>query len=402
MAMRPAVLACFILLGLLVPCARGDDVWTVTDAQFGSRTIQLDSIDAQGLRAGGDIALSWDSVLDVSRSTAAASGPADRYDAYLSGGDRVGGDPIGVADEKLRWKSPVLGELEFPLDHLLAIARAAAPPPGLDEPRSDDLVRLSNGDQTHGIVSQISAAGVTLQTADATPTLAWDAIGAVLFSTPVSPKADNRRAFRVNFADGSMITATQLSLAGGRLSLGLDEKTSRDADIAAVTSIEQLNGPISWLTDHRPIQNIYRPFFSENFPTRFDRTVDGSQTIPERFARFHHGIGCHSYSRVVYDLDGTYAAFRTQFVVDSDSPLADVTVRILLDDKAVMERKNLKAGRVEGPVVIPLHDAKKLALEVDYGENYSTEGRFAWLDPALLRTMPPAATQPAAGAATQP
>jgi hypothetical protein len=174
-------------------------------------------------------------------------------------------------------------------------------------------------------------------------------------------------------------------------------------DLSAVTSIEQMNGPISWLTQHRLVQNIYRPFFAENFPARFDRSVDGNQTIHERFSQFHHGIGCHSFSKLVYDLDGTYAAFRTQFVVDSDSPLADVTVRILLDDKAVVERKNLKAGRIESPIVVPLNNAKKLSLEVDYGENYATEGRFAWLDPALLRAMPPvAATEPAGASATQP
>jgi hypothetical protein len=204
----------------------------------------------------------------------------------------------------------------------------------------------------------------------------------------------------VSFTDGTVMTATRLSLAGAKLSLSLDEKTSRDAVISNVVAIEQLNGPISWLTDHRPIQNIYRPFFAENFPTRFDRTVDGAQTIHERFNQFHHGIGCHSYSRLVYALDGAYAAFRTQFVVDSDSPLADVTVRILLDERPQFQRKNLKAGHVEAPVIIPLGDAKKLALEVDYGENYATEGRFAWLDPALLRNLPAPTTQPAP--ATQP
>jgi hypothetical protein len=397
MAKRAVAIACLLLSGLLLPSARGEDAWTVTDAQFHSRTIQLESIDATGLHAAGGAALAWDDVLDLSRPSP-AGGSVDRYDAYLASGDRIGGEPIGLTDEKLRWESPILGEMELPLDHLAAIARAAALPQGLADARSDDVVRLSNGDVTHGIISQITAAGVTLQTADATPTLPWDAIGAVLFSTPAAPKSDNRRAFRVGLADGTSITATRLSLADGKLTIGLDEKTSHQAAISAVVAVEQLNGPISWLTDHRPVKNIYRPFFAESFPTRFDRTVDGSQSIQERFGQFHHGIGCHSYSKLVYDLDGTYAAFRTQFVVDSDSPLADVTARILLDDKAVMQRKNLKGGRMEGPVIIPLHDAKKLALEVDYGDNYSTEGRFAWLDPALVRTLPPAATQPA----TQP
>ncbi len=40
-----------------------------------------------------------------------------------------------------------------------------------------------------------------------------------------------------------------------------------------VVEIEQLNGPIAWLTSRRPIENIYKPMFSENFPARIDRTV---------------------------------------------------------------------------------------------------------------------------------
>lgn len=406
--MRRRAIAWFALIGFLAPSAWADDAWTITDAQFRSSTIYLGSIDAQGVHpTSGDTTrpatLGWNDLLDLSRQGPAAAASISRYEAYLSGGDRIGGEPVGLTEQSLRWRSPTLGELELPSDRLLAIARAGPPPPGLEDSHSDDLVRLANGDVTHGIVTQISAEGVILQTAGATPMLAWDAIGAVLFSTSASPAAPFHRSFRVTFADESSIKVTQLSLVANRLTLALDAKTSRDVDFSTVRSIEQLDGPISWLTEYRPVQNIYRPFFAENFPTRFDRTVDGAQTIRERFPQFHHGIGCHSYAELVYDLDGTYAAFRTQFAVDSDSPLADVTVRILLDDHAVLERKNVKGGRIEPPIVIPLNNAKKLALEVDYGENYATEGRFAWLDPALLRVMPPApATEPASGSATRP
>jgi hypothetical protein len=169
-------------------------------------------------------------------------------------------------------------------------------------------------------------------------------------------------------------------------------------DAGLVAGIEQLNGPISWLTSRKPAENIYKPFFSENFPTRFDRTVADGRLITEKYPGFHHGIGCHSYSKLVYDLGSGWAGFRTQFAIDSDSPLADVTVRIYLDDKPAFEEKNVKAGRIYPVVVVPLKDAKTVSLEVDYGENYATEDRFVWLDPALIRRLAPeampATTQP--------
>ena len=107
--------------------------------------------------------------------------------------------------------------------------------------------------------------------------------------------------------------------------------------------------------------------------------------IREKYPQFHHGIGCHSYTKIVYDLDGSYDTFRAQYCIDSSSSLADVTARVLLDDKVAFEKKNVKTGDIYPVISLPLAGAKTLSLEVDYGENYATEDRFAWLDPALVR-----------------
>ncbi len=63
--------------------------------------------------------------------------------------------------------------------------------------------------------------------------------------------------------------------------------------------------------------------------------------------------------------------------------------------KSRFEKKNVKAGQIYPLVLLPLAGAKTLSLEVDYGENYATEDRFVWLDPALIRTLADSrATQP--------
>ena len=214
---------------------------------------------------------------------------------------------------------------------------------------------------------------------------------AVLFSTTAQTAAPpTTRMFRINLADGSTLSVPAVTLTGTQITLTLDDKSTRAVDVSTVGGIEQLNGPISWLTEHRPIENTYKPFFNEWYPARFDETVADGQPISQKFPGFHHGIGCHAFSRIAYALNGDYAGFRTQFAVDSDSLLADVTVRIYLDDKVVTEQKNVKSGRIYPLLVIPLGEAKKLSLEVDYGDNYATQARFAWLDPALIRRLPPA------------
>jgi hypothetical protein len=380
---------CFALLFaclILAPISRAyaADQWTLTDSQFRSSPFTIDSIDSQGIHSTSSTA-SWENILELSRSTAAPSASA-KFDLYLTTGDRFIGEPIALTNEQLQWKSPLLGQIDSPSDRLAAIVPHGTQPPRLDESRTDDVIHLINGDSTHGIITQIGPSGVTLQAGDATPTLAWETISAVLFSSSQHAPSFGH-AFRVRLADDETITATDLSLSNDRLTLTLAPQSSRAIDASAISSIEQLDGPISWLTSHAPAADIYKPFFSEQFPTRFEHTVDG-RPLRDVFPAFHHGIGCHSYSKLVYNLDGQYAAFRTQFAIDSDSPLADVTVRILLDDKVVYEQKNVRAG-VPWPVVtIPLGQSRTLALEVDYGLNYATADRFVWLDPAFVRTPP--------------
>jgi NPCBM/NEW2 domain len=342
--------------------------------------------------------MTWDDILELSRNAASAEPLASgrTFNLILTNGDRLSGSADSITDEKLQWQNRLLSTTSWPLDRVAAIIRAGVEVTDLDHPRTDDLVRLGNGDVTHGIVTQINVAGVTLQTDSASPTLPWSSISAVLFSTPQSAeKSSPSRSFRIHLNGDQVITVPNISMGGGQLKLALDMQNFRQVDESNVTLIEQINGPVSWLTARNPIQNIYKPFFSENFPARFDQTVDDGQPIRAAYPAFHHGIGCHSYSKLIYALDGTYRNFRTQFAIDSNSPLADVTVRILLSDVVVFEQKNVKAGQVYPVKVVSLTSAKTLALEVDYGENYATQDRFVWLDPALVDAQS-ATTQPSA------
>jgi hypothetical protein len=101
---------------------------------------------------------------------------------------------------------------------------------------------------------------------------------------------------------------------------------------------------------------------------------------------FAHGIGVHSYSRLVFPIDPTCKAFRTKFAIDGDQPWADVTVRIKLDDRVAMEKPHVTSGTLSDVIKLDLKDARSLTLEVDYGENYDVQDRLNWIEPALLRS----------------
>ena len=385
-------------LSLFISQSRAATIWTLTDAEFHSRAISIDSIDSAGIHSGSDL-LGWNDVLEISQTVNPPAASAGRLSLFFRGGNELSGAPISFNGDTLQWNSGRLGTTGFSVDSLAGIVQSGYAGGDLDQARTDDVIRLANGDTMHGIITGIAPAGVTIQIGDATPTLGWDSISAVLFSTAGgNPAAVQRRMFRVHLSGDEAVDVADVSLAANQLTITLGDKSTRALDAGVVAGIEQLNGPISWLTSRKPAENLYKPFFSENFPTRFDRTVADGRPITEKYPGFHHGIGCHSYSKLVYDLGNGWAGFRTQFAIDSDSPLADVTVRIYLDDKPAFEEKNVKAGRIYPVVVVPLKDARTVSLEVDYGENYATEDRFVWLDPALIRRLAPeampAATQP--------
>ncbi len=390
---RLGVLAVSFLSFLFVNQLSWAGSWNLTDSRFVSRVVSVESIDGAGIHLSSGV-VPWDNVLEISQAIGATGGAGEKFSVVSRGGDVLGGEAISLNGDTLDWRSGRVGEVNFGIDSVMAIVRSGAAVGDLDQARTDDVVRLANGDSTHGIITQIGSGGVTIQAGDATPMLGWDSINAVLFSTgPANSRGAEGRMFRVEIGGDESLTVPDVALAGDKLTVFLADKSSRQIDVGSVAGIEQVNGPISWLTAHRPSENIYKPFLSENYPTRFDRTVADGKPIREKYPAFHHGIGCHSYSKLVYDLAGGWGAFRTQFAIDSDSPLADVTVRIYLDDKVAFEQKNVKAGRVYPVMTIPLAGAKRLALEVDYGENYATEDRFVWLDPALIRN---------AGATTAP
>jgi hypothetical protein len=214
-----------------------------------------------------------------------------------------------------------------------------------------------------------------------------DSVVRITFATIAAPKTSTDPAFRLHFTDGSSLVAPTIQLADNRLKIQLADNTTRTIPFGSIVSIEQLNGPVVWLSGLTPQENIQIPYFSVTHPAQMDRNVAGQ---PIRFADriYTHGIGVHSYSKLVYALEGRFTTFRTQYAIDttdSDGRYANVTVRILLDGKVVHEQADFKAGVLSPVVSISVKGASTLMLEVDYGRTMDVQDRFNWIEPALLR-----------------
>lgn len=413
----------FTLAFALMPSPRlraaEDDTWTLTTADFRKVSVTVSSIGADGVKVtetGGEAkTVPLDRVLrlDRDRKPIAVSAPP-KYTLFLQRGDRIAGEPVELKDEVLTWRSPAVGELKLGLDKLRALAKSGAAPAGLDDEHKEDAVLLSNHDVVRGVVAGIADGKVTVQSNNEAVPVPFASADAIVFASPAAKAAgaNPARAFRVRLVDGSLFTSPDLKLESAKLSLNVagGGKDDRATDVANAVTVEQVNGPVSWLSDRTPTANKQVPFNAETtYPAKMDANVFGR---PLRYngQSFERGIGTHANSVVTFALDPAagYHFFRTRYAIDTsmgDAGRASVNVRVLADDKVVYEQKGFGAYQLSPPVVVDLGKAKVLTLEVTAAGPTDTQDRLNWLEPALLREAPaaePAARTTAPAATTRP
>jgi hypothetical protein len=416
-----AICCAFFLVATPLTRAAGAEDWSLTTADLQSQSAVPRALSTDGLRVTSpdgknDRLIPLDQFLSVQRP-ASEETPAPSFTLVLSNGDRLVGEPGPVNGERLTWLSPSLGKIPISFNRLVAINRGlnfSTP----DEPPKQDIATLANGDTVAGVFTNSADSKITIQ-ADAGPvSVPLDSIRRIAFAPTGNAAADSTRGFRVRLTDGSILTVADASLDAGQLNVTLKGKNpvAVKVPLGNVLGIEQTNGPVSWLSSQMPIESVQIPYLggAPTWPARFDQAVDGGP-LSFNGRTYDHGIGVHAYSRLTFALDPQWAAFRTQYAIDSrrDEPrkYADVTVRIKLDDKVVHEQKHLHVGEISKQVLIELKGAKTLTLECDYGDGGDTQAHLDWLQPALLRTMPalpvappvtasPTAAPPTTGAST--
>lgn len=366
--------------------------WTLTTADFQTKQVDLSSIDDAGVRVNDQSGspprlVKWDELvlLDRALESKSASG---KFVVSLLGGEQLHGEPVKLSGETLTWKSSSVGDLDLPLRQVAKISRAGAAATANDEAkRTEDVVQLANGDSVRGIVSDIANDQITVQVSGTPTPVPLGSVAAVLFaSTGAARPVAGERTLRVKLSDDSVITAPTVATEGDQLVLKLKSGGTRKVPLSAVAGIEQLNGPVSWLSSRQPSENVQTPFLETTRPAKMDRTINGK---PIRFGErtFARGIGVVPYSKITWPLadGGDYQTFRTQYTIDGAAPYADVTVRIRLDGEVVHEKAHVTAGEISSVILVPLKKAKTITLEVDFGDNYGVQDKLDWIEPALVK-----------------
>jgi hypothetical protein len=375
--------------------------WSLTTADLSTEAVALKAVDAGGLKVasaagGADRDVPMDRFVELARPAAAAP-RMGKFDLVLVGGERVNGDPVAVKGDALVWRNPVAGEVPVPLRLAAALVKVDGRA-SLDR-RAEDEVVLTNADVVRGAVTDLTAERVVVKVGDDETPIPLASVAAVGFASTAGAGGKDKPSFRVRLDEGSTVAATAVRLAGDRLELTFGTgptAAAKAVPLARVARVEQVDGPVAFLSARPPKENVYTPYLGtdQRFLARFDADFDGNP-IRFRDRAFPRSIAAHSYSRIVWPLPAGYAAFRTRYALDPKAGSAgtaggDVTVRVKLDDKVVHEQAGVRGGNLSPAVVVDLGQAKTLTLEVDYGRQMDSNDRLNWLSPALLREKPTA------------
>ena len=320
-------------------------------------------------------------LLLISRGVEAAS-PREPSTFVLArtDGERLVGKPDAIVDDALTFSTTSLGEWKVPLTSVVSLTRGNEIAPTAASP-SQDEVRLANGDAIIGIVSEASDQRVTCKSSDgqAVP-IEWANVRQVRFapSTAADVAAQSTPRFRIAFADGSLVGVSDVRLANDRVTARSGERTI-DVAASAVVQIELLGGATRLLSNVAPSAASSAPFFP-----RFGQGVETDRAAATIAAlNATSAIAARPHAMTTWPTAGA-TSFHARYAIPAGLPRADVSIRVLADERVVFERSHVRAGVANAPIDVPLAGAKSVTLEVGYGDNYDAQDNFYWLDAALV------------------
>jgi hypothetical protein len=391
------VLGGLFLVGLQSACFA--EVWSLTTADFQTAQVQLHGMDDHGaaitnVSTQDSATVPWGQFLELSRSVTSAPSAGD-FVLQLRNGDRLAGQPVSMTNDSVVWREATVGNLNVLLSSAIGFHRASVSD-AAGAASTDDVAYLVNGDAVHGVLSDVNGNTISIQPAaggDATavPLTNVSSVVFAAINSATAPTPSGKPAFRIHLADHSVLTADSVHADESMVHLAFAAAPARDLPTADVQSIEQINGPVQWLSTLALSENIHTPYLQAAYPARFDRDALGG---PISFAdrSYTHGIGVHAYSKLTWVIPPEDHHFRTQYAVAGDLPYADLAVRISVDGQQVHWRSSFRAGELSPVIDLDLAGKHTLTLEVLDNQNAGVQARLNWIEPAFIRM--PAATAP--------
>ncbi len=313
----------------------------------------------------------------------------------LADGGRLVAAVTDADKTRLSVNSRLLGALKLPLDSLAGIVFRA--PPNAQEldalldrinegqGRRDRAI-LDNGDEVSGLIESLSGEKLAIKGDLGRVEVVMQRVVAVIFNPALrQPAAARTGAAWTGLSDGTRLLAARMTLNNGELELTELGGATWKAKAKDLVFLMPQSDRAVFLSDVRPDEYRFLPYFEMKWPYRTDRNVTGGQ-LRSGGRLYLKGLGVHSAARLSYKLDRPWSRFQAEIGIDdSTGGRASVGFRIFVDGKMKFASAAVRGGMSPQPVSVDLSGAKQLDLVVDYGEAGDVLDHADWLNARLVK-----------------
>jgi hypothetical protein len=225
-------------------------------------------------------------------------------------------------------------------------------------------------------------------------------IFAILLAADAPPAPSRDPGILVGWRDGSRVAARRLLHTDQRLNLELIGGPSVSTESTAVlahdpwvevTMLQPLHASVTYLSDLPVAGYRHVPFLGGDWTYQTDRSGSGGQ-LRQADQVFAKGLGMHSSSRLVFDLQGDYRWFHAEPAIDARAGRdGSVVFRVFTQDAGgqwsqVFESGVVRGGDMPVPVRVDIERAVYLALVVDFADRGDQWDHANWLNARVVRS----------------
>jgi NPCBM/NEW2 domain len=178
----------------------------------------------------------------------------------------------------------------------------------------------------------------------------------------------------------SIIRSVDDSFYQAELSVGGEIKIPID-------SLKRLDfslGKIQYLSDMKPVEVVYTPFFDVKWEYQKDRNMDGGPIRLER-KKYEKGLCIHSKTYLRYRLAGNYRRFQAVMGIDdSVKKLGNVHVVISADTKQLI-KTDVSGDDDPREIDLDVSGVRDLIILVDFGSNLDISDHLDLANARLIK-----------------
>ncbi|HUG19867.1 MAG TPA: NPCBM/NEW2 domain-containing protein [Planctomycetaceae bacterium] len=315
----------------------------------------------------------------------------------LVNGDILLGQIAALGDSRLDWilcpeDRAAATRVTIPLEYVLGVSFGLSPPDAMKSlvlrgsQKGADRLKLSNGDELTGDLSELSLEQLSLETETGTTTIPLKTVRTILFNEELteSPDRSPERTL-VMLEPGTRITLTDFQISRNSTVSGTTVfGASLELALSQLNAAVLLNSSVQPLSEREPESVEYRSFLSTIPSLRKNSGVRGGP-LQIGHRSYLTGLGMQSRTEMSWKIAPSDEFLIADIGLDIEAEQrGSLRFRILLDGEQVFESSELTGGDPPQTIRLDLREKRMLTLIADFGKDGDVLDLGVWGNALIL------------------